>query len=173
VPVTGANDAGELGAGAADGGLDPSIQALSDGQILLVADTLLVGSTDAASAARAGLADPEALAFAEQLLDQYVPARGTLRALGQALGTAPAESTVAAAARGANDALLEPLSAVDAGALDVPFINSQLAAHGRALEQLAQLIAAADAPPLRAQLSVLQALEQANLERAQAIAAAL
>jgi predicted outer membrane protein len=172
VPPAGGGDAG-AGAGAADAGLDRAVQALSDGQLLLVADTLLVGSTDAATRALASLADTGALGFAEQLLDEYTAARGTLAALAQAIGVNPIASDIATGVRGVNDAALAELVATDAGSLDGPFINSQVAAQTRALSLLPQLIAAADAPALRAQLIVLQALEQANLGRAQALAAAL
>lgn len=66
---------------------------------------------------------------------------------------------------------LEQLTGPDAGSIDAPFLSSREAVHARALERFAALGAAADAPALRAQLLVLQALEQSALERARELSA--
>jgi predicted outer membrane protein len=140
---------------------------------VLVADTLLGGSIDPADVALAFLADPDALAFAEEIADEYGAARDTLAALAEAISATPADSDVAGGVRTANDDALQELVGTDAGASDALFMSAQVAAHTRALALLEQLIVAADAPALRAQLVVLQALEQVNLERARTVAANL
>jgi hypothetical protein len=164
---------GAVAAGVADAGLAPGIQALSDGQILQVADTLLGGSIDQMNATLSLLGDAGVLGFAEQTLAEDSAARSTLSALRDVIGASPADSAVADEARTINDAALQELAVPDAGAIDARFMSAQLAAEARDLALLGQLLGAADAPVLRAQLVVLQALRQAQLERARAIAADL
>jgi hypothetical protein len=160
----------DAGAAAA---LDPNIQALSDGQILQVADTLLDGSIDRMNASLSLLSDAAVLVFVEQTLAEDSAAQSTLGALTAAVDATPSDSAVADDTRTANEAVLQELGALDAGAIDARFMSAQLLAEERDLALLGQLIAAADAPVLRAQLVVLQALRQARLGRAQGIAAAL
>jgi hypothetical protein len=173
---SGAN-AGLVDAGAstptADAGADPAVQALNDGQILLVIDTLLGGSIDQAAAALPSLVDADTIGFAEQIVDEDTAARDTLAAVANAIGASPAESAVAASARATIAGVLEQLVEPDAGALDGAFIDTQIAALTRTLPLMEQLAEAADAPVLRAQLVVLHAVEQARLERARQIAAGL
>lgn len=179
--VDAGNDAGEAtdaGAGAADAGADASVLALTDGQLLLLADTLLLAEVEQAQAAQPFLADADALAYAEQVVVERAAARSTLQALSVALGETLADSAVNDDVRAASDAALDELSGPDAGALDpadldLAYMASRVAAHTRALELLAAMIGAADAEPLRAQLIVLQAIQTQQLERASAILAAL
>jgi hypothetical protein len=163
----------DAGNPSADAVLDPTVQALSDGQILLVVDTLLGGSIDQASAALPRLVDSDVLGYAGQIVDEDGSARDTLATVAGVIGASPAESAVAENERAAIQGELTPLVEPDAGTLDNVFIAAQITALTRTLPLIEQLAAAADAPVLRAQLVVLHAVEQARLERATQIAAGL
>jgi uncharacterized protein DUF4142 len=141
------------------------VAALEDGQLVLLADTLLAGELDRARTALPSLLDADVLAFAEQSSEQLDAARGTLDTLASAIGVSPAASSEADAVRAATDEALAQLVAPDAGGLDALFLSSQLEASTRSLDELAQMIAAADAPELRAQLVVLRALQQQDSSR--------
>ena len=168
---TGSADAGGA-AGAADASSGPSpvdaaVLALSDGQIVAVADALLAGELDQARAAEAQLSDADLLAFAEQTIAEREAARSTLASLATAIDVLAAPSDVAEDVLAENVASLAPLlTEPDAGSLDAAFLSTREAVHTRAFDRFTALAAAADAPALRAQLVVLQALEQSALERA-------
>jgi predicted outer membrane protein len=164
---------GDAGAGSLDAGADASVLALSDGQLLLLADALLAGEVDQAQAARASLANADVLAYADQVIVDRAAARSTLLTLSAAIGESPTASVVSDELQAANAAALQDLIGPDAGAIDEPYMTSRVAAHTRALELLASMIGAADAEPLRAQLIVLQAIQTEQLDRARAILAAL
>jgi predicted outer membrane protein len=164
---------GDAGAGSLDAGADASVLALSDGQLLLLADALLAGEVDQAQAARASLANADVLGYADQVVVDRAAARSTLLTLSTAIGESPTASVVSDELQAANAAALEDLIGPDAGAIDEPYMTSRVAAHTRALELLAPMIGAADAEPLRAQLIVLQAIQTQQLDRARAILAAL
>lgn len=168
----GVADAGAAGSTGADAGaVDAAILALSDGQILAVADALLAGEIDQARAAEPRLGDPEVLAFAEQTAAEREAARSTLASLASAIEVAAEPSAVADDVLAENASALETLAEPDAGALDAGFLSSRGVVHARALERFGALAAAADAPALRAQLVVLEALERAALELARELAA--
>jgi hypothetical protein len=171
-----AQPAGEdlLDAGAgADAAPASAAAALSDAQILLVADNLLAGAISQAQAALPRLANADALGFAEQLIDEDAATRNTLALTGDAIGASPAGSDIADAISAQSDALGAAFAEPDAGALDALYIDSTLTAHAAALSLVSELAAAADAPALRAQLVVLQTVLGVQLERAQEVGATL
>jgi hypothetical protein len=159
-------DAGAVDAGSDAGAVDAAVLALSDAQILAVADALLAGEIDQARAAEPLLGDAEVLAFAEQTAAEREAARTTLGSLATAIDLAAEPSGIAAEVLAENASALEQLGGPDAGAIDAEFLSSREAVHARSLERFGALGAAADAPALRAQLLVLQALERATIERA-------
>jgi Domain of unknown function (DUF4142) len=167
-----AGDPLDAGVGA-DAAPDGGAAALSDAQILQVADNLLAGAIAQAQAALPGLADPDAVAFAEQLIDEDAAARNTLVPVGDAIGASPAGSDIADAVDAESEARVAAFAGPDAGALDELYIELTLAAHAEALELVGELAAAADAPALRAQLVVVQTVLGVQLARAQQLAAAL
>jgi hypothetical protein len=147
--------------------------ALSDAQILLVADNLLGGAITQAQAALPRLTNADALGFAEQLIDEDAAARNTLTLIGDAIGASPAGSDIADTISAESDVLSAAFAEPDAGALDALYIESTLTTHTAALSLVSELAAAAGAPELRAQLVVLQTVLGVQLERAQGIGAAL
>lgn len=163
----------DAGAGTPDAAAATGAAALSDGQILLVADTLLAGGIGQAQAALPGLAEPGAEAFAEQLIDEHAAARNTLAAIGESIGAGEATSNIADALSAENDALAAALAAPDAGSIDALYLESLITAHGAALVLVGELRTGADAAALQAQLLVIQALLELQLGRAETIAAAL
>lgn len=169
----GASDASVVGSASVDAGVDPAILALSDGQIVAVADALLAGESDQARAAESLLGDAEVLAFAEQTVAERDAARTTLASLAAAIDIGAQPSAFAEEVLADNARSLEQLSAPDAGPIDADFLSSREVVHARALERFAALAAAADAPALRAQLVVFEALEQSALGRARELSAGL
>jgi hypothetical protein len=169
----GASDASVVGSASVDAGVDPAILALSDGQIVAVADALLAGESDQARAAESLLGDAEVLAFAEQIVAERDAARTTLASLAAAIDVGAQPSALAEEVLADNARSLGQLSAPDAGPIDADFLSSREVVHARALERLAALGAAADAPALRAQLVVFEALEQSALGRARELSAGL
>jgi predicted outer membrane protein len=164
-PGAGVVDAGAAAPPADDAGaVDAAILALSDGQILAVADALLAGEIEQARTAEPLLGDPEVLAFAEQTAAEREAARSTLASLATALDVAAEPSALADEVLAENESALQPLAQPDAGALDAAFLSTRALVHGRALERFSALAVAADAPALRAQLVVLEALERSALE---------
>jgi hypothetical protein len=157
----------------ADAGLDPTLQALSDGQIVLVVDVLLEGSIDQASVALPRLADADVLAYAERVIDEDAAARDTLAAAASATGDSPADSLVSDQARTTNQDVLSQLVEPDAGAIDFLFITTRVTALTEAVARIDQLRTAADAPVLQAQLVVLHAIASAQLEDARRLSTAL
>jgi hypothetical protein len=157
---------------AADAGLDPTLQALSDGQIVLVVDVLLEG-IDQANVALPRLADADVLAYAERVIDEDAAARDTLAAAASAIGDSPAESLVSDEARTTNQEGLSQLVEPDAGAIDFLFITTRVTALTEAVARIDQLRTAADAPVLQAQLVVLHAIASAQLEDARRLSTAL
>lgn len=168
----GATDASSVGAAADDAGaVDPAILALSDGQIVAVADALLAGESEHARAAELLLDDAEVLAFAEQTVAEREAARTTLASLAAAIDIGAEPSALADEVLADNQSALEQLSAPDAGPSDADFLASREAVHARALERFAALEAAADAPALRAQLLVFEELERSALARVRELSA--
>lgn len=147
--------------------------AASDAQILLVADNLLFGAITQAQTALPRLAEPDVVGFAEQLIDEDAAARNTLALVGSAIGASPAPSEIADAVSAESAALAAAFTGPDAGPLDTLYIESTLTAHAAARALVGELAAAADAPELRAQLVVVRAVLDVQLERAQQIAAGL
>jgi hypothetical protein len=170
----GGSDASVVGSASVDAGaVDPAILALSDGQIVAVADALLAGESDHARAAELLLGDAEVLAFAEQTVAEREAARTTLASLAAAIDVGAQPSALAEEVLADNARSLAQLSAPDAGPLDADFLSSREVVHARALERFAALGAAADAPALRAQLVVFEALEQSALGRVRELSAGL
>jgi hypothetical protein len=170
----GASDASAVGSGSVDAGaIDAAILALSDGQIVAVADALLAGESDHARAAELLLGDAEVLAFAEQTVAEREAARTTLASLAAAIDIGGQPSALADEVLADNSRSLEQLSAPDAGPIDADFLSSREVVHARALERFIALGAAADAPVLRAQLVVFEALEQSALGRVRELSAGL
>lgn len=169
----GAADAGAAGSASVDAGVvDSAILALSDGQIVAVADALIVGEIDHARAAEPLLGDAEVIAFAEQTVAEREAARATLASLAGAIDIGAEPSALADEVLADNASSLEQLArGPDAGSIDADFLSSREAVHARALERFALLAAAADAPALRAQLVVLAALEQSALDRTRDLSA--
>jgi uncharacterized protein DUF4142 len=172
-PPADAGDTAAAPGSLGDAGAATGVAALTDGQLVLLADALLAGELDRARSALPALLDADVLAFAEQSSEQLDAARATLSALAGAIGVSSAASSEADEVAAANADALAGLVAPDAGGLDALFLSSQLDAEARALELLAPMIAAADAPELRAQLVVLRALQQQDLSRVRELAAAL
>jgi len=169
----GAADAGAVGSANVDAGaVDPATLALSDGQIVAVADALLAGESDHARAAEPLLGDADVIAFAEQTVAEREAARTTLASLAAAIDIGAEPSALADAVLADNTSALEQLSlGPDAGPIDADFLSSRELVHSSALERFAELAAAADAPALRAQLVVFEALEQSALDRARDLSA--
>lgn len=168
--------AGNAGPGVADAGLDAGISAaanaLSDGQLFSIANTLDAVEVDQASAALGSASDADVAAFAQQLLDAHEGSRDTGLALASSLGVTLAASSLGDDVRSAGDTRLATLSTPDAGALDAAFIAAELASHGAAIDLLDALIAAADSDAARAHFSVLRSIEQGHLARARELEAA-
>lgn len=169
-----AGGAGEVPDGVSDAGaVDPAVLALSDGQIAAVADALLAGEIDQARAAEPLLGDADVIAFAEQTASEREAARSTLASLASAIDVESEASALADEVLADNASALEQLAAPDAGPIDADFLSSREVVHARALERFVALEAAADAPALRAQLLVFEALEQSALVRASELSAGL
>jgi hypothetical protein len=167
----GSADAGVVASGSDAGTVDAAILALSDGQIVAVADALLAGESEQARAAELLLGDAELIAFAEQTVAEREAARTTLASVAAAIDIGAEPSALADEVLADNERSLEQLSAPDAGPIDAEFLSSREVVHARALDRFAALGASADAPALRAQLVVFEALEQSALGRVRELSA--
>jgi predicted outer membrane protein len=171
-----AGDAGVLAggspdSGANDAGADLGAQALSDSQLLALADALSSNEIAQAQAALPASTDADVQRFATQLTADHQAARATLSTLATGLGVTPASSSLSEQLAQESAAALQQLAAADAGGIDLLFVSSQVAELSRALTLLGQLEAAADAAALRAELVVLQSIVQQELSLARSLAA--
>lgn len=149
LPDAGLGDAGS----ASDAGESPE-QALSDAQILRVADTLDAIEIDQAQAVLPLLGGPELQTFAQEMLDQHQLARDSWSVLAGALDLVPVDSALADELQADAAGTLQQLLRADPELLPALYLSTEVADHDRAIELLNELIGAADADTLRAQLTV-------------------
>jgi predicted outer membrane protein len=150
-------------AGASDAGSSPDAsaspaQALSDAQILRVADALDAIEIERAQALSPLLEGAELQAFAQAMLDQHQLARDSWSLLSGVLDLLPADSELVGELQADGAAALQQLLGAEPEALSALYLSTEIADHDRALELSSQLIDAADAEALRAQLVVWRAI---------------
>jgi predicted outer membrane protein len=166
-----ANAAGAAGASfdggvPGDAGLAATAQNLSDGEIVFAADTLNAGEVDEARAALPRLGNEAVRAFARQMIEEHQTARDQLLQLADDQDLTPALSDVAEDLRQQSESVIAQLLAPEATSLDALYINSQVTAHGLALQTVDGLIAGSDNAALRQQLTALRSSVEEHLSRA-------
>jgi len=156
----GAGDAGSGAAGIA------SAQALDDGQIVFVVDTLNAGEVDQARAAMPRLASDDVRAFAQQMIDDHEPARDALIQLAEAQNIDPELSDVADQLREQSAQVVASLLSAPGDSIDAAYIDSQVVAHEQALGLLSAMGQVADSDALRTQITELSTDVQGHLDNA-------
>ena len=146
-----------------------AVSNLHDGQILFVLDTLNAGEVNEAQAALPKLTNADVQDFAQDMIEDHGSARERLSQLAQEQQMPPEASEIATGLQDESQSVVERLLAAEATEVDTVYVQSQQAAHTEALALLAQLLMAADAEPLRAQLTELRASVQEHLDRAQTL----
>jgi putative membrane protein len=168
--VTSPDAGASLDAGVPSAFGDAGAAELSDGQILGVVDILNAGEVEQAQAALPRLTEESVQAFANDMVTEHGAARQDLQGLAQMQGLALADSDLATQLSGRSAANIAALNAAAAGSVDALYIQLQVGAHGEALQLLDQLIEAADAPAVEAQLITLRGSVDAHLNRARELA---
>jgi predicted outer membrane protein len=146
---------------------------LTDGQIVLVIDTLNGGEVEVAFAALPKLMNAEVSAFANEMVTAHGMARTANSQLAQSQGLVPAPSDVQAQLKASADAQVLAFQTSTAAALDAPYVESQVSMHTDALALAERLFNAAETPQLRNELRAMIMDISAHLEEAEAIRAEL
>ena len=126
----------------------PDLEALSDGQLLFVADTANAGEVEQARAAFPKLEDERVRAFAEEMLVGHQAARDELLRFSDENDVFAKNSRVAVRLKREGQRVVDQLLRADVPA-DEPYVDTQVLAHTEALALYDQLVAAADSPELR------------------------
>jgi predicted outer membrane protein len=155
--------------------IDPAAEAqqLDDGQILFVADTLHAGEVDQARAVLPRLQTEGARGFAREMIDEHEPARDSLLQLAEDEGIAPRLSTAALSLRAESERQVMMLLETSDAELDAVYVDSQVVAHGAALDLIDRLIDSADTPALEQQLAAMHSAIEAHSNLARDLQAEL
>jgi putative membrane protein len=151
-------DAGVLPADAGLGG-DAGValaEALRDGQIVYVVDTLNAGEVEQAQSALPRLEDDAVRSFAQLMIEEHQRARETLSAFARQQGIGLEGSDAANLVRARSLRVEREIGDASAGDVDRVYIDSQVAAHADAAGLLDNLIDAADSVALQAELTQLR-----------------
>jgi len=140
---------------------------LDDGQILFALDTLNAGEVNEARAALPKLTNADVRDFAQDMIDDHAGARDQLLQLAEQQQILPEASDIATGLQDESQSVVNRLLATQANDIDAMYVQSQQDAHTQAMALLDQLLAGADADPLRTQLTELRASVQTHLNRAQ------
>lgn len=164
-------EAGVGGAGGAGGG--GAVANLTDGQIILVIDTLNGGEVEVAFAALPKLTNAQVTAFANEMITAHGIARTANSELAKSQGLVPAPSDVQAGLKVSADAQVLAFQTSTAPSLDAAYIDSQVSMHTDALTLAERLFSAAETPQLRNELRAMVTDITAHLDEAEAIRAEL
>jgi len=175
----GAGGAGADSGGAATGGDEnggaggAAALQLSDGQIVLVLDTLNQGEVDEAYAVLPRVQATAVRTFALEMANDHSSARQAVAQSAATLGVTPAPSATQAQLKTEGEEHVALLRREPTPSLDLAYMNLEIDEHRQALDLLAELESAADAPALKQLITTLTATVQMHYDQAVTIAAAL
>jgi putative membrane protein len=138
--------------------------AISDPDILAEVSAAQESEIDAATLANRRASSSVVKAFAQQMLHEHGAMLDSLEQLGERLGMTPQTATTDTLA--SDDSSVAALETVSAEEFDRAFADSQIAAHQRQIESLAQRADAAGNPDLKRAIAGMSPMLERHLEAA-------
>jgi len=148
----------------------PVGQPLGDAEILQIVTTLDSGEIERADLARKKASDRQVAAYAEQILQEYVRAKGEAERLAGSLRSKPVPSSLADDLDETGRQTMQALHAADSRAFDSLYLRSQIQQHEEVLDLLDNhLIPRADDSRLKLHLQNSRALVDSHLSKAKQV----
>jgi putative membrane protein len=143
---------------------------LSDGEIAKVTDVVNSGEIEQAQLAKTKAKNASVKKFAQQMITEHTKAKQDGAKLVKQEQLITQESAIATEVGNDGDAMLQSLRSAEPDSFDLVYINGQVDQHQKVLDMLdKQLIPAADAPDLKAQLEKARGMVERHLTEAREI----